>query len=143
VLIRSAVLLDGRECRILVQPLADAVRRSRDRGDRIDAEFEALVNELAVVGRAWRAATSADGSSELPPPVELVDAWDIESRGVTTREAGERLLVSPRQVRNLVRAGTLDGRKVGPSWRITNDSLERLAEDRGRERSGDACARAA
>ena len=66
------------------------------------------------------------------------DSDDTETRGwVTTRQAARALNVIPRQVRNYIAAGYLEGRKVGKGvnerWLVSTSSVETLRQKRHSE----------
>ena len=52
-----------------------------------------------------------------------------EAEYITTREAAQRLEVTPRQVRAMIHAGRLPAQKVGRDWLIRPDDLD-LVKDR-------------
>jgi hypothetical protein len=73
VILRGAVVLDGRECSALARLLGAQVRRAGG----ADRETLALVEEIAVVGRAWRAAIERIGldDPEAGRLIRLVGAF--------------------------------------------------------------------
>ena len=48
--------------------------------------------------------------------------------GMTVREAGEALRVSPRTIQHMLRAGKLPGRIIGNKWRVDVDALKRALD---------------
>lgn len=123
-IVRGAVLLDGASCARLARVLAPVVRPDRV---GVDRELVGLVEELAVVGRAWRASISELGNSEVPTVV--VD--DFADDALTTRAAAVRLGCGDRRVRQLLKSGRLAGTKAGGTWRISFESAERVRAERG------------
>ncbi len=121
-IVRLGVSLSADECAVLARALGPAVRRARDRGESVDPALLALVEQVAVVARAWRAATSENGIPVLPA-VDLDDSTADD--GLTAAEAARRLNVSERRVRQLATAGKLAGRKFGGAWRFDGDDVAR------------------
>lgn len=47
---------------------------------------------------------------------------------ITTRQAAERLGISPRRIRQLIKSGQLSATKAGRDWLIDSDSLDSLVK---------------
>lgn len=47
---------------------------------------------------------------------------------LTAREAGDMLKVSDQTIRNMIRQGEIKGFKVGRSWRIKREEIEKLVQ---------------
>ena len=126
--VRLAVVLAPDECALLARHLGPAVRRARERGEHVDPALLALVEQVAVVGRAWRAATSENGSSEVPS----VDfAEECEDDVLTVAEAAAKLEVSERRVCQLLATNKLSGRKARGVWKVDADGVRRRSGGRG------------
>jgi hypothetical protein len=123
--------LEPRDCARLAPLLADAVRRAQARGDAIDGDLLATVEQMTAIRRAHLAATS-DGSSDALP---LSGYGDEIADAVTVRNAAQELEVSERRVVQLISDGALRGRKVAGTWEVHGGDVERRRAARSRVRS--------
>ncbi len=122
--VRLAVVLAADECAVLARYLGPAVRRARERGERVDPALLALVEQVAVVGRTWRVATSESGSAELPSiDLEVENEDDVLT--LTVAEAAAQLEVSERRVTQLLATKKLQGRKAGGTWKVDANAVRR------------------
>ena len=131
-MIARGVLLDPAECALVAGVLADGVHRRRARGEAIGVELLAVLEEVEVLARAFRAA-SAPGNAELPQP----DESDVDHDDVTTSEAAAVLGVSDRRVRQLITDDRLSGRKIRGAWFVPTAEVEKYAARRATQ-SGSA-----
>jgi len=58
-------------------------------------------------------------------------------RGITVREAAERLLVHPHTIRRWLKEGKIKGWKVGGRYRIDPESLQQIVKGIGGRKGGD------
>lgn len=128
-MIVTGVVLTASDAALLLPVLSDGVQRRRVRGDAIGVDVLALVDEVAALARAWRAAEAAE-PAELPQR----DDSDIQSDDVTTQEAGTLLGVTDRRVRQLIASGRLSAQRTGGAWHVQTSEVERYAGDRRRLR---------
>lgn len=117
----NAILLQGP---ILAEVRWVLSRGTRDiwRTDSVPPSA-AITRVLGELERAIAAATSEEGSAELPPPPtweELVSTGPEDQ--LTTQEAARMLGITARQVRNL--ADRLGGRKIGTVLTLDRAAVE-------------------
>ena len=124
-MIARGVLLDPAECALVAGVLADGVHRRRARGEAIGVELLAVLEEVEVLARAWR-ATAAPGTAAVPEH----DDSDPGPDDVGTQEAADRLGLKPRRVRQLIETGRLSGHKIRGAWFVPTAEVEKYAARR-------------
>lgn len=86
---------------------------------------------LAEVTHAWRSVRAAAAAWERAPAVDAATAYpataagrDSEQDEITTETAADLLKVSPNRVRQLLRSGVINGRRVGRTWAVDAKSVK-------------------
>lgn len=90
-----------------------------------DAEIDAALLAIAVVGKAWRGSVVGTSDENLPEPA-------ARSSWVSTAEAAARLGVTGRAVCKAIAEDRLKATKSGRTWRIHRADLEHFRASRPR-----------
>lgn len=105
---------------------AAALWRSQGRPD-LAAQLEVGWAQLKLAARAWDAAeepgpafAAETAGAKVAEPVAPSGGQDV----IATKEAAEMLGVTQQWVGNLIREGTLAGRKVGSAWMVERASVD-------------------
>ena len=127
---KPTVTLYGEDAALLEPYLRGFERMCQAKG--VD-DSEAAPRVYAIRRLASRWISSAIGTAEVPEldcPVEA-----LHDGHQTTKEAAEALDITDRGVRMAIKAGRLEGRKVGGVWQVAVWSvvaeLERRREQKG------------
>ena len=102
--------------------------------ERLPSTRTAILKHVSTViepvVRAYAAEREPRRGSEPGTPTVPQPAPNGRVAPMTTNDAAEALRVGPRQVRNMLTAGHLDGERIGGHWLIDPASVERFVEAR-------------
>lgn len=110
------VVLDERLAQVEILAAAGRVT-TQDLAETRDAFAE--IREAArewVTARVSAGGSVSAGQTEMPAPSK----HEIE---ISTERAADMLRLTPRRVRQLLAAGLLEGRRVGPTWLVSRQSV--------------------
>lgn len=116
---------------ILDEHLPDRLTKLRLMVERGRLSADALTDTvrayqaIRAAAEAWKDAPAV--AAVTAPPVTAAGR-DSEQEEITTETAADLLGVTPNRVRQLVRAGVINGRHVGRTWRV---DLADVKERRG------------
>jgi excisionase family DNA binding protein len=110
-----------------------------DRDPRYARELRAAWEDLQTAGElwlAWNRATSVDGSTEVgltevASSSDVVEVQELPEE-LSPKEAAELHDVTDSWIRQLLRDGAVDGRRIGRSWLVSRSSLAAFFESRRR-----------
>ena len=137
---RGFVMVPDEVARRLAQPLREAMRENRRRGNITPADVIAVVGEfesaaLSVAIEVTPAEPARNHADQQRATVELVDEDDSRKLPSMSIEAAARILgTSPSYVRRMRRSDRLVGFSTDGGWRIFEWSLGEFVAERDRKR---------
>lgn len=136
----GSVVLTARAVALCRAGLAEAIAEQRRRGLPLPGDAVVLLAQLDAAATAspmpvgGTASGPADRVSRLPMSASgplLASALLPDGPSapeMTAQEAADVLAVQPRQIRRLVGTGVLSGRRVGPLWMVSAESVAAYRE---------------
>lgn len=109
--------------RILGEVLEDVIERRQRAGfsPALITDLRTQAATIRIAAQQWREwCSSADGRTEMV----ATETAPRSSKEITPEEAADLLKVSSSRVRQLLRAGVLEGRKTGRQWLTTRGEIE-------------------
>jgi excisionase family DNA binding protein len=112
---------------LLREPLRQRIAEL-ERSGRVHPEYvrqlRAAYGEIVAAGELWQERrVSVDGSTKAAVTEIGSSSWQPEE--LSPEEASVLLDVSPSRVRQLLRSGALEGRRVGRSWLVSRAAAPR------------------